>query len=613
MTRMTQALDRMIVVVDVVGFTAPGRHLRDRLAVRDGMYEVVEKALTESGVDYDSCVREDRGDGALLLLPPGASRSVVIDKLPERLVVELLRYNSTHTPQAQFKLRVSLNSGEVMHDGRGWVGEAVDTAFRILDEKKVKDAFAESGRLVAFISSQRLYHDVIAPDPGLLPESYRRVRVVVKTFSGTAYLRLHGESANPVPQIPAQPTRRSSPRRRSAEQAAVDVHRVDEALLDLIPGGDLGMLRARLAGLKVPRLRAMVARALGPAVPLPRMDGVADAWAAFELLTDFNAGPDGVPPAIAFLQLLTQQPDDYPDAAVHGWLDEQARSLRLGPALEARQQAQPRPLPERPLLHLTIMLEPVAADPARCTLAVWRQDDPEVWPPALADIREIEIAEAEHRVDEVIVETERFWAGQSVSASVEFVLPRSLINLPVQRWCKEHASGDPQPLRYGYRLGIRSLERMRAMHWHRPWLLRWDSMLADPSADRLHYSGEANTGGHPIDAVLSDERWVGLVMAKPPSPQAKPGAGPDELTSALRGGLPVILWHPEAGPEKLRELLDWLLCTDGGFAELPERRKLANSRSDVPFENALAHDLVVMWDDPKRVIVLDQPLIPVQG
>jgi hypothetical protein len=60
----------------------------------------------------------------------------------------------------------------------------------------------------------------------------------------------------------------------------------------------------------------------------------------------------------------------------------------------------------------------------------------------------------------------------------------------------------------------------------------------------------------------------------------------------------------------LRELLDWMLGVEGGFTELPDRRKLANTPTAVPFKNSLAHDLVVMWDDPKRIIVLDQPLIP---
>ncbi|GAA1966629.1 hypothetical protein [Amycolatopsis minnesotensis] len=594
MTHLTPTLYRTIVVVDVAGFTAPDRRLPDRLAVRHGMYEVLKTAFAESDVDFDSCATEDRGDGALVLLPSGTPKSAVADRLPDRIAVALRRYNWTRTSQAQIRLRVSLNSGDVLHDGKGWVGEAVDTAFRILDAPRAKEVFAESGRMVAVISSQRFFDEVIAPDPGLLPEFYAPIPVSVKTFTGTAYLRLHGElvAPSPVPMPHAAPADTSG------------------AVLDVVPRAELTDLRRHLTRTEVPQLAIMVSRALGPAASLPPLDGITNAWSAFQLLTDFTAGPDGIPPAVTFLRLLADQVGGEIGELLGGWVGNQARRLRVGPALERQQQAR-APVPGRAHLHLTIMLEPVVADPARCTLAFWRQDDPAVWPPALGGVREIGIDEMEYRVDEVILEAEGVWSGQGISAAVEFLLPRTLINLPVQRWAKEHATGQPQPLRYGYRLTIRSLERMRAKHWHRAWHVRWDSMLEDPSADRLHYSGCAEFEEFPIDAALSDDHWVGLVMAKPPPPQPEPGAPPDELISALRSGLPVILWHPDAGPAELRELLDSVLATDSGLMELPERRKIANSsRMAVPLKNSLAHDLVVMWDDPKRVIVLDQPLAP---
>ncbi|QWF80425.1 VMAP-C domain-containing protein [Amycolatopsis sp. CA-230715] len=591
MTQPTPTLYRTIVVVDVAGFTAPDRSLPDRLAVRQGMYEVLKTAFAESDVDFDSCATEDRGDGALVLLPSGTPKSIVADRLPDRITVALRRYNWTRTAQAQIRLRVSLNSGDVLNDGKGWVGEAVDTAFRILDAPRAKEVFAESGRMVAVISSERFFDEVIAPDPGLLPESYAPITVKVKTFTGTAYLRLLGEIAAPVP----------APRTAPAEPGG--------AVLDVIPSSDLTALKQHLALTEVPQLALLVSRALGPATSLPPLNGIDNAWNAFELLTDYNAGPDGVPPAVTFLHVLAEQLGGERGALIRGWVGDQARQLRIGPVLTRKELD--RPIPRRAHLHLLIMLEPVSADPARCTLAFWRQDDPDVWPPVLGGVREIGIDEIEYRVDDVILAAEEVWSDQGISAAVEFLLPRALINLPVQRWAKEHATGQPQLLRYGYRVVLRSLERMRAKHWHRAWHIRWDSMLANPSADRLHYSGYAESEEFPIEAALSDEHWVGMVMAKPPSPQREPSARSDEFTSALRSGLPVILWHEEASQEELHALLDWVLATDSGFIDLPERRKMANSsRMAVPFENSLAHDLVVLWDDPNRVIVLDQPLAP---
>lgn len=583
MTQPAPPLYRMIVVVDVAGFTAPDRQLPDRLAVRQGMYGVLKTAFAECDVDFDSCKTEDRGDGALILLPPDTSKTVVADRLPDRIAVALRRYNSSRIRQAQMRLRVSLNSGDVLFDGNGWVGEAIDTAFRILDARLAKEALAESDRIVAFIATQRFFEDVIEPDPGLLPELYTAIPVSVKTFTGTAYLRLHGELTTPKPiSHPAQVTE------------------VSDALLEVIPGADLAGLRELLTSVEVPQLAVMMSRALGPGVPVPHLNGNTNAWAALRLLTDYNARPDGIPPAVTFLRLLTEQVDEQAGATITSWVGEQGRQLRLGPALE-EQKKRLSPIPDSSLLYLTIMLEPVSADPTRCTLAFWRQDDPEVWPPALSDVREIGIDELELHVDDVIVDAERVWAGQRISAAVEFLLPRELINLPVHRWAKEHASGQPQPLRYDYLLGIRSLERMRSRHWHRAWRVRWASMLDDPSADRLHYAARTEFEEHPIDAVLSDARWVGLVLTKPPCPRPEPGEQPDELTSGLRGGLPLILWHPEANPEELREMLNWML-DESSLIKLLERRKIAISAMNLPFKNSLAHNLVVLWDDPDRPI-----------
>jgi NTP-dependent ternary conflict system VMAP-like protein len=595
-TQLTPAsLPRTIVVVDVVGFTNPDRRLGDRLAVRQGMYDVLKTAFAESDVDFDSCVSEDRGDGALILLPLGTANGVVVDRLPDRIVAALRRYNSTRTLQAQFKLRVGLNSGEVMYDGNGWVGHAVDSTFRILEAPEAKSALAQTDRMVAFICSDRFFLDVIDDDPGLVPGSYRQIPVSVKQFSGIAYLRMLGDGMAPATQ--------------NAPDRTVPPAEVPEPVLAVIPETSLDRLRGKLTLLTVPRLAVVMSRSLGPAIPLPPLDEVTDAWSAYEVLSDYNAGPSGIPPAVMFLRLLAEEFSGDVGATITDVLSDQTRRLRLGPALE-RQQLSHVPIPDRPHLHLTILLEPDSIDPRRFTLASWRQDDPEVWPPALDRVREVTFDELEYRVDEVILQAEEMWAGQSVSAAVEFLLPRALLNLPVQRWRKEHASARPQPLRYDYRLSVRSLERTRFKYWHRPWNARWESMLEDPSAGRMHYSGCAEFAGHPIEAVLSGDQWIGLVMTGPPDPCPEPGDAPDELTAALRSGLPVIFWHPDAGPEDLRGLVDWILGGDSGFIDLPARRKLANTPRSSPFDDSLVRDLVIMWDDPKRVIVLDQPLIP---
>lgn len=599
MTHLTPTPQHLtIVLVDVAGFTDPARQTTDRLAVRQGMYEVLKTAFTESDVDFDSCPHEDRGDGALILIPSTVSKATIADRLPDRIVAALRRYNSTRIPQAQFKLRVALNSGDVLHDGNGWVGTPVDTTFRILDAPVAKTALAESDRMVALICSDHFYTEVIAHDPGTFPESYHQIPVAVKTFSSLAWLRLLGDGAAAPPSQGAALAPVGGP--EAAPDEAHPVH-------DVIPAEDLAVLRGFLPTEDLPRLSVIINRAVGQAIPLPRRDDVHDAWAAVRYLAEFNAGPDGVPPAVLFLEQLAGEIGGEAGAAIADWVREQTRRLRLGRAIEEHRLAR-EPVPAEPHLYLTIMIERDAIDPARCVLAWWRQDDPLAWPPPLGGVREVGFDELEHRVDEVILDAEATWSEQGISAAVEFLLPRTLLDLPVHQWRKEHESGRPRLLRYDYRISLRSLERMRARHWRRAWHLRWASMLENPSAARLHSPGSAEFEEHPIDAVLSDPHWVGLAMAKPPSPHPDP-ASSDELFAALRGGLPVLLWHPGADPGDLRELIDWLLGGDGGFLDLPARRKSANIPKN-GLDESLVGGLVMMWDDPERVIVLDQPSTP---
>ncbi len=103
-------------------------------------------------------------------------------------------------------------------------------------------------------------------------------------------------------------------------------------------------------------MAVMMRRALGPAVPLPRRDGVTDAWSVFRLLTDLNAGPGGTPPSVTFLRPLADNVEREPGAMIA----DQARSLQLGPALGHQRQSR-----RGPILHLMIMLEPVSTDPKR--------------------------------------------------------------------------------------------------------------------------------------------------------------------------------------------------------------------------------------------------------
>ncbi|MFD2416661.1 VMAP-C domain-containing protein [Amycolatopsis pigmentata] len=587
MPQLSPTVHRTILMVDVADFTNPSRIVADLMDVQEGVYEVLRTAFAESGVDFDSCQYEDRGDGALILIPPEFSKSKLADLLPGRLDAELRRHNSTRSPQSRFKLRVGIHAGDIRRNAHGWVGHAVNLTARILEAAEVKSALTRSNGLLALVTSDYFYTEVIAQDPGIAPETYRRIDVAVKKFSGAAWLRIPGESSAPSQTAPARP-------------AGTSPDRDAEEVLAIVPEEELAKLRGLLSGLQVAHPATLVARAAGQAIPPPRSSS---AWDIFCYLLDFNANADGLPPALAYLKLLAGQWGGDIETEVSAWVDQQTRRMRIDAALD-EVTAESAPIPEIPRLYLMIAVEPDAVDAARCVLSFWRQDDPLSWPPVRGGIREVALDELEYRVDETILAAEQAWADQAISVVVEFVLARGMLGLPVHRWCKEHRSGEPRPLAFDYQIGLRSLERMRTKYWHRRWKQRWRSLPEHLELERIHPFGTAETSGG-IDAVLSDPRWAGLVMEGPPSPRPEPGTDPDEFTAALRAGLPLICWHPAARPEDLRKHLGWLIGGEGGFADIPQRRQnaLRSNRHD------LVYDLAVMWEDPYRVIDFDPPSI----
>jgi hypothetical protein len=589
-------LHRTIVVVDVAGFMNPARTMAHQQAVHDGMYDVLRRAFAEVGVDLDAaCTVEDRGDGALILVPPEIPKSLLTDQFPSRLVAELRRYNAVHATEAMFQLRVGLHAGEVRQNSRGAVSPAINLAFRILDASAAKLALRRTAALLALIASDFFYHEVIEQDPAAEPDTYHRIPVQVKETSTEAWLRVSEGVGVPAPApdvdvfIP--------------EQAGP----ADPEVLGILPARELDQLRGWLSGIAVRGTATLIRRAAGPGVPPP--PGDADAWQVFQHLMDFNAGSDGLPPAFVFLELLSGQLTDSLAAWLRAWLTDRVGHLRLKPALQAlRARSFPVDLDAR--LHLLIVVEHDAIDPARCQLSFWRQDDPDEWPPQRGNTRELRLADLPDAVDHLIVDAERAWSGHGGNAALEFVLPRALLHLPVHRWYKERSSGDPRMLCLAYPVVVRSLERMRTTHWHRVWHERWRILMNDPEAAQVLFVDAADLRErHRLDAILNSPQWSAMVLTKPPLPRPVRGSEADELTAALRAGLPALIWHPKLPADALREIVSWLAEADGmrDLSARAQAARLAALRADpTPFDADLALDLVVLWDNPERRVVLDQ-------
>lgn len=180
-----------MLAVDIQAFNDHQRGEDAQRFLRAGMYAILTQAFGRSGVEWPACHCEDRGDGVLVILPPGAPATALIDPLAEYLRAGLRGYNKFCNDLARISLRVSVHAGQVYFDGHGVSGRAVTHLFRMLDAQEVRRVLAESGSDFALVSSETLYDEVISQGFGLIdPEMYAPVDIECKETYGRGWLYL---------------------------------------------------------------------------------------------------------------------------------------------------------------------------------------------------------------------------------------------------------------------------------------------------------------------------------------------------------------------------------------------------------------------------------------
>jgi hypothetical protein len=570
--------ESLMVLVDVAGFTRPDRTLTHQVAVREGLYKVLEEAFEKARLDWSSCYHEDRGDGVMILVSADVPAVVLADELLDRIVAALRDHNAVHVREASMQLRIVLHSGQVEHDKTGVAGPELNFAFRLLAAPAAKRVLHDSTGLVAVVASEMFFKGVISQRPAAAPESYEPIRAEFDGFSSGAHLRLMGQlNARPAVEPPA--------------------------VLGQFAGPEMDRVRGWLVNLREPSFADIARRAARTSLPLPRFS---DPWHAFAQLADLNSGPDGISPALVYLDALAREVGGEQGEVMTAWVDQQVRQLGIEDAFADRRRDMARPVLAEQRLHLVIALEHDGIDSERYVLSAWRQDDPEAWAPVRSDIREVRLADIERVVDDVVVAAERAWADQRAAVTLEAFLPRALLGLPVHRWSKEYDTGQPQPLCLDYVIRVRSLDRLRATHWHRAWRERWQSLHDNPSPARIHFASEREER---VDVALRDHDAVAMVLNG--APLVSVSSTVDEFTAALRSGLPVLLWCPGATSEELHDLVTWLAERGGDLLDVPARsktsRRAALGSSVHQFEGNHARDLVVLWDDPERAVDVGRP------
>jgi CRP-like cAMP-binding protein len=186
-----------ILLTDIAGFGAHSRDDDDRLIVRETMYGLLQDAFSGSGLRQGDYYQEDRGDGALIVVPPDTPTRSVVDPMLAQLAASLRRHNRRASEATRIQLRAALAVGPVTWDPRGVSGGSIIQAARLLEAPVLKNRLAETTADLGFIASTFVYETVIQQAPGYVdPACYLPVEIQVKESALTAWMFLAGGSSS---------------------------------------------------------------------------------------------------------------------------------------------------------------------------------------------------------------------------------------------------------------------------------------------------------------------------------------------------------------------------------------------------------------------------------
>jgi len=155
---------RSIVALDLEGSTKHTNPVKGEL--RRTLYDLLNQALSGAGIgDKDLERPTDRGDGVLILIRPhdDVPKTVVLGKLIPMLTALLTDHNASVTsPELRLRLRAVVHAGEIHQDGRGFYGDDLDAAFRMLDSPALKKALKDAAvSPLALVVSDEIFNGII--------------------------------------------------------------------------------------------------------------------------------------------------------------------------------------------------------------------------------------------------------------------------------------------------------------------------------------------------------------------------------------------------------------------------------------------------------------------
>jgi hypothetical protein len=154
-----------VVATNVLGFDRLLRSAGDRRVMHAAMVDMTRSALTGMG---EECLFEDRGDGMLVVVPPGVPTPAIMGRLTGALPAALRWHNRIYNICAQIQMRIAVDTAPVGRPDPVMAGQLLATP-------ALAQAISRSRANLGMIVSSSVYDTAIRPYGG--PVEYQPVRV----------------------------------------------------------------------------------------------------------------------------------------------------------------------------------------------------------------------------------------------------------------------------------------------------------------------------------------------------------------------------------------------------------------------------------------------------
>jgi class 3 adenylate cyclase len=214
-----EPVHRALLSVDIEG--SGGRDSTASVIIRQALFAELRKAFEASGVDWDSCVRQDTGDGMIVVAPEGCSKRRLVHPLLPALAEGLAHHNRYGGQATRIRVRAAIHAGDLRVDPHGLTGKPKVLLARLLNAGPLREALtAAPGSTVAVLVSDSFHDDVITEGhPGIDPATYTPVAVREKETEVRAWLHVVGGAT--TPPTPEPPAPASTPAERTPSGGVV--------------------------------------------------------------------------------------------------------------------------------------------------------------------------------------------------------------------------------------------------------------------------------------------------------------------------------------------------------------------------------------------------------